>query len=432
MVTLAIHPTPYREQFGHQEMMDGTISARMDDRCVGDLEELARASESARGQAMRGRIGGCGFAKNGGIEEHDPQIYSITTYGQDTIFYSENLASHNGMDVQMMMCADGHGRGGEIASRYVARRMARDLCRPGFLSELRAHVLSHGVAPVEMITRFFHRIDREYAGSGGCTTSVVLILTCVNEQRTFLLSMNVGDSPIWIVDTDYHRVYPFYTHHAWDSPTEYAVYLDRCRRLGVEPREVVIGRINCGSFVMRRMDGSATPYRIFKDGSAEIDHAEMDEFERAASHHGMRLGGSQTVRKRLEREWRHENWGSTPLIPPEESLLYHGVSATIHGIGGLQMTRSFGDYTHKMSSHVSCDPSIHLVEIKRPLTVMICSDGIDDAFWRHELLERCCTRLPASLQAIEIVSDAMERSHSFPLQPGQIHDDCSIIIAHIS
>lgn len=361
-------------------------------------------------------------------------------YGQDTVFCDgEYETEYYGLQTKMMICADGHGRGGNDASRYVVERFVRDFRRPGFMHRLRVG-LDTGRMPFDMIHRFFERVDKEYRCAGGSTCSVVLVLTY--KDRTYLLTCNVGDSPIWLADEG--RLFPLYDDHAWDSAHEYRDYMTRCERMGLVPREVVMGRFNCGGGMIARDDGTYRPFRLYKDGTVDLNEAELDEFETKKTI-VENMGGLQSVRRKMDyrilpdgdvemrpnRATRHENWGCTPLIPPAEAILYHN-ALTMTGMGGLQMTRSFGDRAHKASCHVHVTPSIHFIELRKPVVVIVCSDGVDDALWRHQLASMAVKDVSAESQAQAILKEACHHGSNRLLRSSLLHDDCSLVVAHIN
>jgi len=388
---------------------------------------------------MWARMALSGRGKSDAAAEVPSPFSGVRQYGQDTVFCDgEYETEYYGLQTKMMICADGHGRGGEDASRYVVERFVRDFRRPGFMHSLRAG-LDTGRMPFDMIHRFFERVDQEYRRIGGSTCSVVLVLTY--KDRTYLLACNVGDSPIWLADGD--RLFPLYDDHAWDSSREYRDYLDRCDRMGLAPREVVMGRFNCGGGMIARDDGTYRPFRLYKEGTADLNEGELDEFETKKTI-VKNMGGLQSVRRKLDyradggrtetrpiRASRHENWGCTPLIPPAEAILYHN-SLTMTGMGGLQMTRSFGDRSHKASCHVHATPSIHFIELRKPVSVIVCSDGIDDALWRHQLSSMAgAADVSPETRTQAILKEACYHGSSRLHRSSFLHDDCSLVVAHI-
>jgi hypothetical protein len=57
--------------------------------------------------------------------------------------------------------------------------------------------------------------------------------------------------------------------------------LTRCSRLGLEAREVVYGRINCGGMRMEDLNGEyEQPFLMYRPGTATVDERTRDHLSR--------------------------------------------------------------------------------------------------------------------------------------------------------
>ena len=149
--------------------------------------------------------------------------------------------------------------------------------------------------------------------------------------KAYLVVSNVGDSPVLLIDNRSGRVQLLTGRHSWDNPEERQRYLDRCAALGLTPRDVVYGRINCGGMRLEDANGGEEPFRMYLPGTATVDPQTRDHLNRQVERRFRNsIGGSQSIRRflwerrdpgtgawetyRALEEHAHGNWGATVLV----------------------------------------------------------------------------------------------------------------------
>ncbi|EKU22197.1 hypothetical protein NGA_0170700 [Nannochloropsis gaditana CCMP526] len=326
----------------------------------------------------------------------------LVLYGEDVLAEAE-LVLPPGEDrggegrpqwVRVMGVFDGHGLHGKEAARMAAEMFLRDMRRTT-MQTLEA-LLAGDVGGVRRVEEERYRCLEEYlekelqSPTGGTTGSTVQLLALTG--KVFGVVSNVGDSPVLLVETRTGRVQVLTGRHAWDNPEERQRYLARCARMGVMPREVVYGRINCGGMRMTDRNGTQEPLLMYKPGSSEVCTETRDWLcEQVEKRYRNSIGGSQSIRRMvLERlkageeeggEWEvfkaleghgHMNWGATVLV---------------NGEGKIQMTRSLGDRQEKRAAYIWAEPDVAVFEVGpgEDWTVVACSDGVGDMWYFHEL-----------------------------------------------
>jgi hypothetical protein len=200
---------------------------------------------------------------------------------------------------------------------------------------------------------------------------------------------------------------------------------------------------------------------MFEEGTDKIHEANRQHVMRESKTR-QSVGGCQSLRRmkilRLVggelpyRVWQeealeefgHENFGSTPLIvepvvdseDPEDTV-YHG---------GCQMTRGLGDHFYKGAAsgpHIPLlltKPSVTLLELGagEDLSYLVCSDGIGDVFYWHQIgdvFQRVYRAIPeASCEKAGgyLLRETFARGRRFHLPQGvRCWDDLSMVVGRI-
>jgi hypothetical protein len=229
------------------------------------------------------------------------QAGGVTLYGEDAVVMGD-LALHPSLHfrpepapagtqpdtwARMLAVFDGHGLMGKEAARIAADRLMAESTL--LIGEMSRGLLARDVEFVKAIERRkFEVLDAHLeqclrSPTGGTTCSAVQLVRV--QSRLFLVSSNVGDSPVLLVDNKTKKVRLISGRHSWDNPEERHKYLQRCASLGLPPREVVYGRINCGGMRMEDLRGGMDePFLMYKPGTAIIDPAPRDHLCRQVPH----------------------------------------------------------------------------------------------------------------------------------------------------
>jgi serine/threonine protein phosphatase PrpC len=327
----------------------------------------------------------------------------VVLYGEDVLAEAELLlpasvdadspAGARPKWVRAMGVFDGHGLMGKEAARLAAERFIEDM-RRSTMQTLGA-LLAGDVARVKAVEQErFRALDAHLEGelrspTGGTTASAVQVHAALG--KAFLVVSNVGDSPVLLVENRTGRVALLTGRHSWDNPEERQRYLDRCAALGLTPRDVVYGRINCGGMRLEDPEGGEEPFRMYLPGTATVCARTRDHLNKQVERRFRNsIGGSQSLRRfvwekrdeasggwevfRALEEHAHANWGATVLVGRE---------------GKIQMSRSLGDAQEKQTAYIWSDPDVAVHEFGpgEDWTVVACSDGVADLWYFHELGE---------------------------------------------
>jgi len=332
-------------------------------------------------------------------------------FGQDAAFCNVIRDEERSMTTVLGIIADGHGMMGED----VSRKCVDDL-REGLLMPMRLRVLldllvaENSDAVREEIRSCFLAIDHAVCDDvalGGSTLTVWMVLQDHHTGRVFVVTSNVGDSPLLLIRTSCGKVGEMTTRHSWDSIPERRAHNRACLEAGRPVPEVIYARWNTeGRQTIVDTQGRFYPLRMFKGSTDEIDEENRDHIVTTIRAMGKRPGGIQSRVRKLQKIRRqgstvweddvlpgtgHENYGSTPLE-------YDAVTGMTDG--GPQMTRSIGDrrYKHYTHSHSDNDhtpfmratPSVSILECwggSVHFAVVGFSDGPGDALYSSEFGE---------------------------------------------
>lgn len=368
----------------------------------------------------------------------------IHSFGQDSV-WTETWIMCSGTRVVAMMVCDGHGLDGDIASRQILKMLRESIRQDAFLFNLEYFLTTNENLRAEgLLQELFLKAESQFEGTGGTTVSLALVLS-FTDHRHFLVTANVGDSPIIVLPPKSTKTWLAYKTHSWENIEERSAYLSYCEENELTPLDVILGRFNtvAGSIIPHQ-NGFTLPWFMFKEGSSELDHETLEEFHRMVlTKFKDGVGGVQSVRKMVVQDkngdikthpdFTHENWGSTA---------YDGF------VGRTQMTRSIGDIHSKMDLHMRADPSVLI----RPLIleegeeegvfqIFVCSDGFSDMFYFHEFRElvekdpdfwMASAKDKIKLLFVEMLKRG-KRNKDFGLdcKSNPLWDDCSIIVCSL-
>ncbi len=362
---------------------------------------LSLPTEAGRVAQCRAAYGKAGRAK--AFRGPAAQVRGpVVIYGEDVLAEAELLlpasvdADAPGQRpkwVRAMGVFDGHGLMGKEAARLAAERFIEDM-RRSTMQTLGA-LLAGDVGRVRAVEQErFRALDEHLetelrSPTGGTTCSTVQVLAA--RGKAYVVVSNVGDSPVLLVENRTGRVALLTGRHSWDNPEERKRYIDRYAALGVAPRDVVYGRINCGGMRLEDADGGEEPFRMYLPGTATVCARTRDHLNKQVERRFRNsIGGSQSMRrfvwerrdegsgawevfKALE-EHAHGNWGATVLVGRE---------------GKIQMSRSLGDAQEKQTAYVWNEPDVAIHELGpgEDWSVIACSDGAADLWYFHEMAE---------------------------------------------
>jgi len=333
-------------------------------------------------------------------------------FGQDRAVLHETtgVCREEPFEASMGIIADGHGNGDDAPDEAVQNALT--LFTTECMAELLGDILDgHGF--VERMEALFDRLDHQTSVQNihsGATFSVFVVFR--RAGRVFVMTANVGDSPVVMLNHGTGKTAVLHTEHTWESLEERRRSNEACRRAGRDIPHVVYSSWNCfGGHKMQDRHGGNRPILMYEGDSDRVSERNkrhvMDKTTRRGG-----VGGSQTARcmkqLRLDAqegwveealpEHGYENFGSKPAYfigtpparPTEEDPWGGAVPDT-----GCQMTRTLGDHYYKKSAKsprvplMTSTPSVSLLELSpvkaATVTLMAMSDGPGDVFYWHQM-----------------------------------------------
>lgn len=359
----------------------------------------------------------------GNVCSYFPINSFIGSYGQDTTLWMQfegefqNIPFH----VYIAVVADGHGHDGENASQSVIFH----LTLYSKYEKLLEMIIDRDKDSIQLeMNKLYDELDQEcqYAHSG--TTLSILYIFEWNHQ-VFALTTNVGDSPILCMKNKHVEL--FYNSHDWESMSERQFQIRTCKEEGVTIPKVIYGRWNCdnGPRLIDR-NGKYLPILMFQGDTDIIDEENRKHIMKEMKKRDM-VGGIKTVRQIKTEDYGHCNHGSTALHIYDNGRIH----------GGIQMTRALGDYSSKLwtdkmktKPRIVSTPSVTLQEFvaKEEITWIVCSDGVGDAFYWHEIHD-----FWQNEEGFETTQQKTKAFLEYCIQKGQkffgrLWDDLSIIV----
>lgn len=329
-------------------------------------------------------------------------------YGQDHVLSHKltGVLQEKLFSAHVLACADGHGMWGKEVSRLVMDYLVEHLT-PARLQEVLECVCARQETQVrQCLDAFYTEMDATTTAHVHEGTTLSLLFVVEYDGRVFVVASNVGDSPVLLVDNETGKVTRLHAEHNWDSVKERRVQLQASREAGRDDAVVIYSRFNCENGTpFRDHRGGRDVIPMFREGTDELQE-ETREHIMLMSKVRNCVGGTQSLRKMktlcwnaTTEEWEeealeefgHDNFGSTPLIMGPDTddngdLIKHG---------GCQMTRGLGDHAYKGAASgphvplVFCKPSVTVKELLasggKDWSLVVCSDGIGDAFYWHQV-----------------------------------------------
>lgn len=327
----------------------------------------------------------------------DKTAHSICEFGEDRVIKHTSLSvSIPNASASFTAVLDGHGVNGDVASHGAAVKLLEEL--QNRVDEVLA-VIDNDQEYKKIWNEIFAALEQNHIDNvrseGGTTVTIFFFSTVAGITRVSCI--NVGDSEGILIDNTTGKVREMSVSHNWDDPVLRREYLAHCEAIGSEPAEVVFGRMNLlGGTALIYADQTpfyrGNPILMFQPKSAELHCENLRLFNDFISHRYKKsIGGSQSLRRqvfvdnkepekkavKVDSEYTHKNWGSTPLFIDECGIKR----------GGPQMYKSIGDTYYKKKVSMMCDPSVNTVilDASEDVSAIVFSDGIGDVNWLAQL-----------------------------------------------
>ena len=310
------------------------------------------------------------------------------TAGQDTVIRCELFEKDSQLD-SIYGVLDGHGSNGHYYS-FIASR----LIVSGFLnvwSELRNslfdYTMHHDTNTINKIINSVYSetnalLTTEYfpylTGCSGTTASIVLV--CIVNNKRYLITTNVGDSPVIVnneccsklsVDDNCDNIM------AVNSYLSNLNSYNNTNATSIKPLPIYYSRINCEGYgnpvwpQITDMYGILEPLEVYKYNNNNTKASiNMESYERISKYypHGSQSRNSPPTYIRsdgrlvVKSGYEGQNWGNSLN-------------------GGNQCLTGLGDYDS--TPHISCKPNINISSLNSG-HLLICSDGLYDLFRSDE------------------------------------------------
>ena len=373
-------------------------------------------------------VGIAGSAKKGRKEEEQDESNACSFFGEDTgVLFQDEIRIYTKEDgevkahMSMIAIFDGHGDSGAVASREAASALVRWICyfAPRMVIMLLHRQEQEITTSIHGLFQFMDEATLEAVSShssscGGATCSIVICLDIGYDigyekgNKEFMVTANVGDSPILMINHKTGKTSTVFGDHSWESPKERAHYLNHCMSKRLKPADAIYGRFNCDERKnFRDRDNKYRPLPIFLEGTNQIDPVNCEIVQRAALQRNA-VGGVQS-RRRMVMETQDpftKVWKATAAIKGYEAVNWGST-----GQGTTQFTRSLGDENVRnfMKIHTHCHPDICVMELSKnneendDITFVVGSDGGFDPYYYHEVADKIRS-YPESATAQEMAS----------------------------
>jgi hypothetical protein len=311
-------------------------------------------------------------------------------YGSDVICYGQE-------DNLTTICVhDGHGPQGLQASckslayfKPKYKQLLTNLSET-FTNLTSDEIYSH-LQPLYQDTSDYLRKELPKDSSytkGGTTCSHLSLVSHAN--RRYLISSNMGDTPILLINNQTGLVTRLYSEHNWENEGEYQCYVKQCVTRNVTPCVPMYGRWNCiGQPEIPDREGNYQPIPIYDvcDKQVTIHTDNLEHITQLTNGWGY-IGGTQTCRKMVL-----QDEGSTVTEPYPGYAHTNWGSSIVTDIGGQQIglcrcTRGWADWTEQHIAHtISDQPSLRVLELPEgdDITAVVMTDGIGDLWYFHRL-----------------------------------------------
>jgi hypothetical protein len=342
-------------------------------------------------------------------------------YGQDRTGVEDIHNDEGDLVGKLLWVNDGHGTMGEISAAEVAKHITNQYSLPGIVTAIQ-HLLEQKdhEAIREIIGRVYKNTAEHMAKvlrndyDGGTTCSHALVVEAGPNKQYYVISSNMGDSPVMVIDPETGQVVGTNGVHTWDNLHEYRIYDSHCQAKGVPTAPAVYNRFNCGNGNLPGPSGDLQPIPIFsrnqQTGTIEVDDTNLEYITRVMGGMGA-VGGIQSEARMVLADIHtgkaveplpghgHTNWGSTVLLEDRT--------------GGAQCTRSFADWREqRIASTIGDIPTVNVMAISSGAVVLVMSDGAADVIgYLHKFGQK----------VRELVNQMKERSHAHALSRPHSH-----------
>lgn len=326
-------------------------------------------------------------------------------YGQDRVGVEDLMDEKGELVGTLLYVLDGHGKAGELAAAEVAKIFCKQYSGKvkliqealankdeDLIKELVEAMYTFAAAHVEK------KLGFNTGHHGGTTCSHALLIE-VNGQH-FVVTSNMGDSPVLIVDPKNGDVTQTSTNHNWDNEAEYNYYDKRCQKKGLPTGIAVYNRYNCGNGALPGPKGDSAPIPIFKrddkTGRMKVDPDNLDYITDVMGEWGT-VGGTQSECRMVMVDNRgkatkpctgygHLNWGSTVLHEVTNEM------GETTPKGGAQCSRSFADWNdQRLANTIGDEPTVNVTAVGNDAVVLVMSDGATDVIgYMHRFGKKVC------------------------------------------
>lgn len=313
-------------------------------------------------------------------------------HGQDRVGMEDVWGDEGKVVGKLLWVNDGHGNLGEKSAAEAAKHLVEQYSLPGKVSEIRGALQQKDDSSVQKIIEDMYKRTSEYlltalgtSHEGGTTCSHALLIEAGGQF--YVVTSNMGDSPVMIVDRNTGEVVHTHGSHNWDNLEEYRLYDRHCQKKGVRTSAAVYNRFNCGNGQLPGPQGDLAPIQIFRrneqTGEMEVDPTNLEYITEVMAGWGA-IGGFQSEARMVLADkvtgetkapcpgYGHTNWGSVVLLDQE---------------GGAQCTRSFADWAEQTIAHTIGDtPTVSVTAVSKDAVVLVMSDGAADVIgYSHQI-----------------------------------------------
>jgi len=335
---------------------------------------------------------GLGVGDRSAVSREEEARAPGTAYGQDRVGVEDIWGTKGEVAAKLLWVNDGHGSLGEKSAAGVADQLCMQYSMPGQLDKIQSALKNSDGALVQQIVEEMYKttaayIQKKLGGNEGGTTCSHALLVTVDDQ-SYVITSNMGDSPVVIVDPKTGTVLETHGVHNWDNLEEYQLYDQRCRALGVPTAQAVYNRFNCGNGSLPGPNGDCKPVPIFRRNTdsqqMEVDPENLAYITSVMAGWGA-VGGFQSEARMVMEDketgevkeplagFGHTNWGSVVLL---EEVDRCGVKVLE---GGAQCSRSFADWAEQRTAHTIGDtPTVNVTAVEKDAVVLVMSDGAAD------------------------------------------------------
>lgn len=315
-------------------------------------------------------------------------------YGQDRVGVEEIWDETGNLVGKLLWVNDGHGNMGEKSAAEVANHLVMQYSLPGQVQKIQNALKRKDSGLVQQLVEGMYKRTAAHIAKklgaigheGGTTCSHALLIEA--DGQHFVITSNMGDSPVVIVDPKRAQVVQTHAEHNWDNLEEYRLYDKHCQAKGVATSQAVYNRFNCGNGQLPGPKGDLKPIAIFQrngqTGLMEVDPVNLDYITGVMGGWGA-IGGFQSEARMVKTDKTtgavvapveghgHMNWGSVVLL--EEGNKWGATTLE----GGAQCTRSFADWTEqRLANTIGDTPTVNVTAVSKDAVVLVMSDGAAD------------------------------------------------------